>query len=99
VLWFDSRGHAHILYRCHGFDGGIHLISNEPESVLGWRPAPAVAESVSCRQAHGGPGPGSGNKQRHLGRILPQRLSLYGREISSCCLCLSGRAEAAESPL
>ena len=47
VLWRDFSGWLHVLYNCHGRDGGIHLVSKKPEAMEEWEEAPSIASSVS----------------------------------------------------
>ena len=51
IIWRDPGGHLHVLYHCHGADGGVHLVSERPDSITGWRPAPAIAPSISYPRA------------------------------------------------
>ena len=39
IIWRDDGGHLHVLYRCHGADGGVHLVSERPDSIAAWRAA------------------------------------------------------------
>lgn len=47
VIWRDPGGRLHVLYHCHGADGGVHLVAERPDSIAGWRPGPAIAPSIS----------------------------------------------------
>lgn len=47
IIWFDHHDYLHVLYRCHIYDGGIHLISTRPESIEEWREGPEIAHSIS----------------------------------------------------
>ncbi len=47
VVWIDSGGYIHVLYRCHIVDGGIHMISREPESISSWKQGPQIYNSIS----------------------------------------------------
>ena len=51
IIWRDSGGHLHVLYHCHGADGGVHLVSEQPDSIAAWRPGPAIAPSISYPRA------------------------------------------------
>jgi hypothetical protein len=47
VLWQDSKRHLHMLYHCHGRDGGRHIVSARPEATDDWRAGPDIGGSVS----------------------------------------------------
>jgi len=47
ILWFDKDFYIHVLYRCHIFDGGIHMISARPECIDEWRTGPEISHSIS----------------------------------------------------
>ena len=51
IIWRDPGGHLHVLYQCHGADGGVHLVSERPDSIAAWRPGPAIAPSISYPRA------------------------------------------------
>jgi hypothetical protein len=47
VLWFDADDRIHVLYGCHGRDGGTHIVSTRPLSTDTWEPGPEIAPSIS----------------------------------------------------
>jgi hypothetical protein len=47
VLWQDPAGHLHVLYHCHGRDGGRHLVSAAPGDAAHWTEGPQIPGSVS----------------------------------------------------
>jgi len=47
VIWLDCERRFHVLFNCHGQDGGIHLVSTKPESIDEWTAAPGIANSIS----------------------------------------------------
>ena len=51
IIWRDRGGHLHVLYHCHGADGGVHLVSARPDSIASWRPGPEIAPSISYPRA------------------------------------------------
>ena len=51
IIWRDPGSHLHVLYHCHGADGGVHLVSEHPDSIAAWRPGPAIAPSISYPRA------------------------------------------------
>ena len=51
ILWRDAGGHLHVLYHCHGTDGGVHLVSARPDSIASWHPGPEIAPSISYPRA------------------------------------------------
>ena len=51
IIWRDPGGHLHVLYHCHGADGGVHLVSDQPDSIAAWHPGPAIAPSISYPRA------------------------------------------------
>ena len=51
VLWFDPEDRTHVLFGCHGRNGGTHLISAAPGSPERWTPGPDISESISYPHA------------------------------------------------
>ena len=51
IIWRDAGGYLHVLYQCHGADGGVHLVSRRPDSIAGWREGPPIAASISYPHA------------------------------------------------
>ena len=47
ILWFDRERRIHVLFKCHGTDGGVHLISARPESIDEWTRGPDISPSIS----------------------------------------------------
>ena len=47
ILWIDEAEHLHILYGCHGRDGGVHLVSARPRDIDAWRLGPQIAPSIT----------------------------------------------------
>jgi hypothetical protein len=47
ILWFDREEHIHVLYNCHGRDGGTHVISGAPRSIRAWKAGPQIYKSIS----------------------------------------------------
>jgi len=46
ILWLDHDRYFHILYQCHG-GGGIHLVSEDRESITSWKESKAITTSIS----------------------------------------------------
>jgi len=47
IVWVDPTEHLHVLYGCHGRNGGTHLRSTTSRSIQEWESVPEVGKSVS----------------------------------------------------
>ena len=53
IIWRDAGGHLHVLYQCHGADGGVHLVSERPDSIAGMARGPAHRSLDLLSARHG----------------------------------------------
>jgi len=51
VLWFDCDERIHVLFKCHGRDGGTHMVSERPADIGDWRVGPQISSSISYPRA------------------------------------------------